>query len=174
LRSIGRIPFFASDCDFDGALRRIDWRNFEYSDRLVLIAVSVPPRVCTSCLAMTDKIENFNLPFPSSLILEKFFHTNGFDVERFATMRRSNGVFEFRNLSRWHSSISLSPMCSHLIKSGICGMKFSKICALTGCSDPMDAASILSAMRFHSVGCGTNKSRMQSSTRSFTADHTMP
>jgi len=29
---------------------------------------------------MTDKIENFNLPFPSSLILEKLFHTNGFDV----------------------------------------------------------------------------------------------
>src|SRR6266550_6589815 len=31
-------------CDFDGALRRIDWRNFEYSERLVLIAVAVAPR----------------------------------------------------------------------------------------------------------------------------------
>jgi hypothetical protein len=38
--------------------------------------------------------------------------------------------------------ISLSPMSSHLTESGICEMKFSKICALTGCSDPMDAASI--------------------------------
>jgi hypothetical protein len=33
-------------------------------------------------------------------------------------------------------------MSSPLIKSGICGMKFSKIRALTGCSDPMEAASI--------------------------------
>ena len=48
---------------------------------------------------MTDKIENFNGPFPCSLILKNFFHRNGFDVERFATMRRSNGVFEFGNLS---------------------------------------------------------------------------
>jgi hypothetical protein len=135
-------PSFACDCDFDGAFRRIDWRDFDYSHRLVLIAVPIAPSVSAFRLEMTDKIENFNGPFPCSLILENFFHRNGFDVERFATMRRSNGVFEFRNLSRWHSSISLSAMSSPLIKSGICGMKFSKIRALTGCSDPMEAASI--------------------------------
>jgi hypothetical protein len=33
-------------------------------------------------------------------------------------------------------------MSSHLTESGICGMKFSKIRALIGCSDPMEAASI--------------------------------
>jgi hypothetical protein len=63
---------------------------------------------------MANKIENFNGPFPCSLILKNFFHRNGFDMERFATVRRSNGVFEFRNLTRWHSSISLPPMSSHL------------------------------------------------------------
>jgi hypothetical protein len=107
-------PFFASDCNFDGACRRIDWRDFEYSHRLVLIAVPVAPSVSAFRLEMTDKIENFNGRFPCSLILENFFHRNGFDVERFATMRRSNGVFEFRNLSRWHSSILLPPTSSHL------------------------------------------------------------
>ena len=49
---------------------------------------------------MTDKIENFNLSFPCSLTLENFFHRNGFDVKRFATMRRSDGIFKLRNLFR--------------------------------------------------------------------------
>jgi hypothetical protein len=107
---------------------------------------------------MTNKIENFNRPFPCSLILENFFHRNGFDVERFATVRRSNSVLEFRNLSRLHSSISL-PMSSHLTEYGICGMKFSKICALT-------VAPI--------VACGIWKSATQSTMQIFAADHMMP
>ena len=47
---------------------------------------------------MTNKIENFNLSFPCSLILENFFHRDGLDVKRFATMRRSDGIFKLRNL----------------------------------------------------------------------------
>jgi hypothetical protein len=64
---------FACHCDFDGALRRIDWQNFEYSERLVLTAVAVTPRVSAFRLAMTDEIENFNLTFPCSLTLETSF-----------------------------------------------------------------------------------------------------
>src|SRR5438552_3771703 len=69
---------------------------------LFLIAISVAPRVSAFRLAMTDKIENFNLPFPCSLTLENFFHRNGFDVKRFATMRRADGIFKLRNLFRRH------------------------------------------------------------------------
>jgi hypothetical protein len=45
-----------------------------------------------------DQQENFNLSFPCSLILENFFHRHGLDVKRFATMRRSDGIFKLRNL----------------------------------------------------------------------------
>ena len=49
---------------------------------------------------MTDEIENFNLTFPYSLTLENFFHRHRFDVKRFATMHRSDGIFKLRNLFR--------------------------------------------------------------------------
>jgi len=46
--------FFSPNCYFDGALRRIDWRNFEYSHCLVLIAVAVAPRVSAFRFRVTD------------------------------------------------------------------------------------------------------------------------
>ena len=58
-----------------------------------------------------DQQENFNLSFPCSLTLQDFFHRHGFDVKRFATMHRSDGIFKLRNLFRILHSGFLSSAC---------------------------------------------------------------
>src|SRR6266699_3382525 len=52
---------------------------------------------------MADKIKNFDRSFPCSVALNDLFYGNGFDVERFATVRCADGVFKLRNFFRRHS-----------------------------------------------------------------------
>jgi hypothetical protein len=96
-------PPLYRDCYFDGAPGGIHGRDFKHGDRLLLIALAVRSCVSAFRFGMTNKIEDFYRPLPCSLTLENFFHGNGFDVKRIATMRCSDGVFKFRNLFMRHS-----------------------------------------------------------------------
>src|SRR5260370_269176 len=58
---------------------------------------------------MADKIKNFDRSFPCSFLLKNFFHLNGIDVKRFASVLRSDGVLKLRNLFSRHSANQSPP-----------------------------------------------------------------
>ena len=58
---------FCRNRHFDGALRRIHGRNFQYGHGLDLVAFTIAPRIRSCRLRVSDQIENLNRSLPQLL-----------------------------------------------------------------------------------------------------------
>lgn len=78
---------FCRNRHFDGALRRIHGRNFQYGHGLDLVAVTIAPRIRSCRLWVSDQIENLNRSFPRCLPFRLFHYRNRLNVPRIASAR---------------------------------------------------------------------------------------
>ena len=109
---------------FDGGLRRIDWRNFQYCSCLILIAVAVCPGIGVFRFRVTDQSKHFDNSIPSSLALKLLFDSDRCFPPRLAFVGCADSVLKLDDVFRWHS-----------LKSDTLHALFSMLASIAGVSN---------------------------------------